>query len=1733
MKNLMKHLLFTILLSVGLFQISAVASHISGGSIKYKSLGNNRYYIEAAVFRDCNGAGYSSRTETVDALCTDSLSNGWRSHTINHLAFVAPTPTPFGGPYAGITVGTGTNALVAEEVSDVCDKLLDPSRTPNTKCRNRANAAQGYMRFKFSAIITLGPCDSWRIGFSPVCCRNTGSSNTSSGGMYVHTFVNTKDFPKNSAPDFADEVKPIPSACVGKKVYYGIGTIDYDGDSLRFELTCAMQDSSRCVQYRSGFSARTPAAGMVMDSVTGLLSFTPATAGKRVVAFWVKEYERCTGKLKAKTLRDVQFRVETCSNNVPRDVSGISNIQGKNYTLIDSFRLEVCNGEYITFEDTIVDIDSAAGKPDTLVFSSNYNKVLPGATMRVNYITKTKAVVQWTWRASIGLNPVKIFYLVFNDDFCDYPGNGFSVFELNVRNSTNAGRDTAVCRGDTVPLNASGGKLYQWKSVYGDSLYYSGPKQNVWSDTTAADTNRTMKFLPSRTTLLEVWSDLQEGCIKAQACSVRDTVKIVVADTFNLSMHNDTLICYNDSTIPIFVKPDRITSTYNYKWSPSSYLDYDSVRTPNATPILSKLYAVTVTSDSGCIRSSSMQLDVTPPFPSKITATASDTDVCQGTKTKLDLEMGYRPSSCGLTKGVCIGAVQKLDVGTGTTSNTSTGGAGAAMWPCPYGNDQESSRQQFLYRSGELAASGVTNGIIQGLGFYVDDIHGTSTFSKYTIKLKCTNKNVMSAAFEAGAVQVFSPKIVTIQKGWNYHAFNTGYDYDGSSNLIVEICYENSGASMNSEVRYTTTGFNSCVAAYGSSAMCATQFISLSSYVNRPNVQFSVCQAPDPGAYTYKWTPSTYLNHDTIKSPTATIGDSITYYAFIEDTFKKCSGISEKIHIDLITLDLSKDTILCPLDTVGINATPRTTCTGVRTYKWTASDTSAYISNDTISSPNVMAKVNTEFYLSFSDTCGCTVKDTFRINIRKLPAPTVIRNVPSCGLDNGSIQLTGNGGLSPYNYTLIGGGKNLANSNGTFSSLNNGFYTLRVTDAGKCFAEFVDTFTNAAPIIDSVLTKNLTCFKEQNGEIEIFAFHPQGTGSMQFSIGGGVSSQIGVGKFSSLKAGKYTIKVASSSPYCETKPIDITITQPDSLFATLYYSEVTCNGDADAWAHGVAAGGTTPYSYAWGNGSTRDSAINLSGGIDSLVLTDANNCRYSKTINILEFPKVVLDSVDFINSSCNTYDDGKIEMFARGGKQALFYSRNQGGTYSQFNAFNKLKPETYYLRVRDINNCTVYDTIKIIEPPEVRISAVFDSTRICVSTCADMIVNATGGNTAKYSYHWTPGISSTVQVQRVCPDESSTYWVYAKDTAGCISRTKQIRVELFDSLKVVTSEDRAICLYQNTELPVVASGGDGKGFIYQWFPQTGLNNPNLPNPLASPDTATTYTVTLSDLCGSPSVSNTVRVEVRPLPIIDFTADVTEACHPATIIYKNTSPKQGFDCVWDFGNGIQFNSCLEAPSIYNRPGDYNVTLALSDEFGCRDSLIRASFVNVLRSPLPIFDWEPKKPTTQNPDVQFIDQSLIDITEWEWTFGSFGTSNEQHPKVSFPETHKDRYPVKLTVKGENGCASDTIYTVEIGPEFSLYIPKAFSPNGDGINDVFIPIGKGIDPEEFQMFIYNRWGELIFGSDNPSIGWDGTDSRSGEIMKAGVYPYRFLIGDTFGEKERHEYRGTVTIVYTENQK
>ena len=1732
---------------------SVQASHVSGGSIKYKSIGSNRFYVEVAVFRDCSGIQYSASTASVTAKCMPSGGN--TVYNLNLLAFVAPTPSPFGGPYSAITFTTsGINGATfnIEEVSDVCDKVLNPSKTPSTRCRARSNSILGYTRFKYSGIITLTRCNYWRLHFIPQCCRNTGSSNITTGGMSVETWFNNLNFPNNSAPDFADEVKPIPSACVGKEVRYGIGTVDNDGDSLRFELACAKGSITSCATYRSGFSATAPGDSFTMNPTNGLIRFVPKTAGKRVVAFWVKEYERCTGTWKAQTLRDVQFRVQACSNNIPKDVSGISNIQGTGVKKLGRFKLQVCNGFTFSFEDTIVDPDAS----DTLIFNSNHDRVLPGSKMTVIKLKKNKAVVRFTWTASIGNNPVKIFYLVFNDDRCNYPGNGFNVYEIEVRNSTSAGPDQSICVGvDTAFIEGSGGKFYRWKSVYGDSLIWTGANKNVWGDTSLGDTNKRIKFFPNKTTFLEVWSDMRAGCITASACKDRDSIKIVAAKNYNLIKHSDTLICFSDSTIQLFVNPDSNTFKFDYKWDNNSTISNDSISNPFVTPIKSQKYYIEVNSDSGCNKRDSIYVGVTPPMPGNISASTIKNPICAGTSAKINLSLGRLPSKCGSTKEKCVGA-RNFQTSTSTSATNGSGASGTANWPCPYGGAQASSRQQYLYTAAELNAMGVTAGTIDGLGFNAVSANGVGSLGKYTIKLKCVSASVasISSMTVAGFTTVFNAKTVTPVNGWNIHSFDVNYDYDGTSNLLVDLCWENSGSSTsaNSTVAYVSTTNNSVVGYNSSSGACGAQFLSLFSRLNRPTIQLSYCGARYGTEFTYKWTPPTDLDTATIQNPTSSTNKTVKYTVLVTDTFGKCSDTTS-ITIDVADFDAGPDTSMCPNDTIQLFPTVVSSCSGKPRFKWTPSQ---YFPNDSVQNPLVSVPKTAMVTVTFSDSCGCKVLDSLKIFADSVKFDRVNIN-PDCGLMNGKIVFNAKSGFGPFQYTVDSG--RVWQTVDTIANLSIGFYDLRVRDSLLCYSDFArDTlFNKGAPQIDSVSIKHVSCGGFSDGELEIFT--TGGIMPLQYSIDSGFtwgSSNLVKG----LKAGRYKV-YAKGNFGCTSFPKWVIITEPDTLFVSFSMEEDSCFQQGNGWAKGIAIGGTPPYNYTW-SGKASGASHNPVVASDTvysklfahnkynLKLLDSNGCGLDTTFTLEEIPEIVIDSSGQIQTTCYGYSDGKIYMKAIGGNSKggtrfnwqYQFSVDSGATY--FDATTGGRPDfaildstksdgingpiykgKYKLVVKDRKGCTGSTYLTVKEPPLMVLTTPKDSIRICVNTCGKLEVFSTGGNNTSHTYHWTPTVSNT-NVANVCPEVNSLYSIYATDNKGCASNGQILRVDLYDSLRIKTSVDTAICRGSIARLRVDVTGGDGKGYEYLWQPFVDLSSAFIKNPVASPKKDTKYNVKVSDLCGSPAVLDSILVSILPQPVVEFSADSLASCPPLYSKFLNKTNASS-RCFWDFGDGSNAETCADVFKTFTRSGKYNVKLTVISVDGCKDSLIKENYINIYRVPVASFSMSPQPTTILQTEVSFKDESEGRITRWEWNFAGYDTSMKRNPKYLFPDEQEGTYPVRLDVYSDLGCADDTIRVVGINAEYYLYIPTSFTPNGDGKNDTWKPLGVGFERDYYHVLVFDRWGKLIFDTFDYDEYWDGTVKGAEEIAPNGVYTWKIITGDKKDVKERHERYGNVTII------
>jgi gliding motility-associated-like protein len=145
---------------------------------------------------------------------------------------------------------------------------------------------------------------------------------------------------------------------------------------------------------------------------------------------------------------------------------------------------------------------------------------------------------------------------------------------------------------------------------------------------------------------------------------------------------------------------------------------------------------------------------------------------------------------------------------------------------------------------------------------------------------------------------------------------------------------------------------------------------------------------------------------------------------------------------------------------------------------------------------------------------------------------------------------------------------------------------------------------------------------------------------------------------------------------------------------------------------------------------------------------------------------------------------------------------------------------------------------------------------------------------------------------------------------------------------------------------------------------------------------------------------------------------------------------------------------------------------------------------------------------NPLVSFTDQSSGEINSWNWTFNvppSIETSTEQNPQFLFPNTTGGDYEVQLAVSNTIGCSDTITGTITIFENYSLFIPNSFTPDGNEFNNLFKVYGYGIESKNFQLAIYNRWGELIFVSNDPAIGWDGSVGSKGEKATVGTYTYK----------------------------
>ena len=552
----------------------------------------------------------------------------------------------------------------------------------------------------------------------------------------------------------------------------------------------------------------------------------------------------------------------------------------------------------------------------------------------------------------------------------------------------------------------------------------------------------------------------------------------------------------------------------------------------------------------------------------------------------------------------------------------------------------------------------------------------------------------------------------------------------------------------------------------------------------------------------------------------------------------------------------------------------------------------------------------------------------------------------------------------------------------------------------------------------------------------------------------------------------------------------------------------------DALCFGAASGtitqggnnGVGPYTYQWNNGQTGATANNLIAGTYTVTVTDAIGCTGSASYSIGE-PTVLDASITSTTDVSCQGNDGKATVAPTGGTGPYTYLWNSGSTNANGTG---LTLGTFTVTVTDAHGCT-----KVVNGNLGSIAAVTatagSNPTICIGQSAPLSITA-GGGKSPYTYLWSNGTTGTTAT--VSPTTTTSYTVTVTDANNCTA-AYTYTVIVNPPLSTTTSGTSTVCSGDPVTLGVNVSGGNGN-YSYQWS-----NGATTSSTSVNPTITTTYLVTATDNCGTPAKIDSVKITVIDYPTIKFGYTPDKGCMPLEVVFSDSSQTAaGSIYAWDFGNG-DISNAINPTTIYPDSGLYTVILSITTPQGCTGSDTIVNAIESYSTPEAEFSYAPLTPTILFNNIDFEDKSSGVVNQWSWTFGdSLGSAMINNPSFSFNEAGE--YDITLIVSNQYQCSDTIVKTISVKNDYSFFIPKAFTPNDDGVNDVLEMYG--FNYMNFDFKIYNRHGQLVNEATGNPL-WNGRDSE-GKLLPPGVYVYTVKLREAINNK-RHEYQGTITLI------
>lgn len=539
------------------------------------------------------------------------------------------------------------------------------------------------------------------------------------------------------------------------------------------------------------------------------------------------------------------------------------------------------------------------------------------------------------------------------------------------------------------------------------------------------------------------------------------------------------------------------------------------------------------------------------------------------------------------------------------------------------------------------------------------------------------------------------------------------------------------------------------------------------------------------------------------------------------------------------------------------------------------------------------------------------------------------------------------------------------------------------------------------------------------------------------------------------------------------------------------------------------------------NASNMNASVSVNQtGTYLFILTESNPiCGAVRDTAVVVVSELAISAVT-VSPSCQGYNDGEIHINS---PEAVEYSFDGGMTWivDSFDVVNNIAG-TYFVCARSALGCQKCINATITAPAPVTIS-VSNDTLICQNGTAYMSATATGGTS--YSYHWDH-TASTLPTQNVNPLVATTYTVYSENQNGCVSAPATIDVTVRAPLTGNISPYDTICPGYPTDILADVTGGIGMPYHFVWTSGEVSNGPASHQIIANPPSTQMYTVTITDECESTPLVMSTEIYVAPLPVPQYEVLDPEQCEPAVFhIINTTDPALSQYNYWLVDNEHQYinQDTIATPEFYE--GTYDMQMIITTYHGCVDSLTFMDALSVKPKPIASFQHSPNPVQMFNTNVVFTSTSFL-AHEYDWYFeqGYPSWSGQASVLTQFPDGETGTYDVQLVVTSELGCKDTVDYELIVFPEVLIFAPNTFTPDGDEFNQHWMVHIVGVDIYDFDLLIFDRWGQLVWESHDPSIPWDGT--LNGEPLPVGQYNWAITTKDLLNDG-KYTYNGHVNII------